>query len=449
MNDYQQAIEKSFDSYIKHLDRLIRIPSVWVEGEEGDTPFGENIQKSLEEMITICQEIGFNTFIDPDGYYGYADAGEGALILGVLGHLDVVPAGDLSNWSSPPFEPRIEDGKYYGRGSQDDKGPMLAAIYALKNLLDSGLKLQGRIRFIFGTDEESLWRGIKRYTEKEEVPSIGFTPDSRFPLIYAEKGLLQIKLCANNEAGVLFKAGDAYNAVPSTITAPASMTIKKYLDTLGYEFKDLGEEVEVAGKSAHAQVAETGINAINRYLHALYEAGIPSKSAKFIVENIIGHDFAEPIFGEVKDEHSGSLKFNVGKCDFNDDEEILCIDIRIPVTYDKKIIEQKLKNKAEEYGLSYEEYDYMPSIYVPKDSTLITTLMSAYQEETADFESKPTSSGGATYARAIPNCVAFGAVLPNSEKTEHQPNEYIILEDIKTAMRIYMKAFEKLNKQNC
>ncbi|MGL4393829.1 MAG: Sapep family Mn(2+)-dependent dipeptidase [Brevinema sp.] len=446
MKNYQEAIDKNFDSYIKHLDRLVSIPSVWVEGEEGEYPFGENIQKALEEMIKICDELGFRTFIDPQGYYGYAEIGEGENLLGVLGHLDVVPAGDLNNWTSDPFTPRIEDGKYYARGSQDDKGPTLAAIYALKGLLDNGFEPEGRIRFIFGTDEESLWRDMKKYTEKEEIPSVGFTPDSRFPLIYSEKGLLQVKLRATNDAGIIFKAGDAFNAVPSTITAPASMTLKECLKNLGYEFKDLGEEVEVLGKSAHAQVAETGINAINRYLHALHEAAIPSKAAKFVTENIIGHNFAEPIFGEVKDEHSGELKFNVGKIEC-DDEEILCLDMRIPVTYDKEIIAQKLKDKAAEYGFSYEEYDYMPSIYVPQDSALIKSLMSAYQEETGDLESKPIASGGATYARAIPNCVAFGAILPDRAKTEHQPNEYIVLEDLKTAMRVYMRAFEKLNGQ--
>ncbi|MGL4676773.1 MAG: Sapep family Mn(2+)-dependent dipeptidase [Brevinema sp.] len=446
MNNYQETIDKNFDCYITHLSRLVSIPSVWIEGEEKNTPFGENIQKSLEEMIAICKELGFRTFIDPNGYYGYAEIGEGTPLLGVLGHLDVVPAGDLNNWTKPPFEPYIQEGKYYGRGSQDDKGPTLAAVYALKNLLDLGFQPKGRIRVIFGTDEESLWRDMKEYLQKEEIPSVGFTPDSRFPLNYSEKGLLQVKLRTSNDAGIIFKGGDAFNAVPSTITAPASKTIKECLKNLGYEFKDLGDQVEVIGKAAHAQVAETGINVINRYLHALYEAKIPSKAAKFITENIIGHNFAEPIFGKVKDEHSGELKFNLGKIEC-DEEEILCIDMRIPVTYKKEVITEILKDKASEYGFSYEEYDYLPSIYIPQDSILIKSLMSAYQEETGDKESTPIASGGATYARAIPNCVAFGAILPNRAKVEHQPNEYIVLEDIKTAMRIYMRAFEKLNGQ--
>ncbi len=135
---------------------------------------------------------GFAIYKDHKGYYGYAEIGDGEQMIGVLGHLDVVPTGELSAWDSAPFEPEIRDGKLYGRGgTQDDKGPTLAAIFAVKALIDSGIKLNKRIRFIFGTDEETLWRCIDRYLEKEEVPQCGFTPDAAFPLIHAEKMLIQ------------------------------------------------------------------------------------------------------------------------------------------------------------------------------------------------------------------------------------------------------------------
>ena len=400
----------------------------------------------LEEMIDICKELGFRTYIDSEGYYGYAEIGSGEKLVGVLGHLDVVPPGDLSKWENEPFKPVIKDGKYYGRGAQDDKGPTLAAIYALKTLLDCGFKLKYRVRFIFGTDEENLWRDMPKYVEKEEIPTVGFTPDSKFPLIYSEKGLLQCKLIAKNESGLVFKGGDAFNSVPSNIIVPKNEELMKVLLELNYEFKDKDEVIEIVGKSVHAQVAETGINAINRYMHALTKLGKETKSGKFITENLIGYDFAEPIFELVKDEHSGELKFNVGKIEFTEENEILMIDMRIPVTYDKEKIVETLSRKAKEYGFEYIQHDYLKSIYVPLDSELITTLMSAYQEITGDMESQPVASGGATYARAMNNCVAFGCVLPGSPKTEHQPNEYIILDDIKKAMKIYMKAFEKCNK---
>lgn len=444
-NNYYEKLENNFPEFLNNLDRVVSIPSYYQE-DSTKYPFGENIQKVLEEMIDICKELGFKTYIDPEGYYGYAEIGNGEKLVGVLGHLDVVPPGDLSKWENEPFKPVIKDGKYYGRGAQDDKGPTLAAIYALKTLLDCGFELKYRVRFIFGTDEENLWRDMPKYVEKEEIPTVGFTPDSKFPLIYSEKGLLQCKLIAKNESGLVFKGGDAFNSVPSNIIVPKNEELMKVLLELNYEFKDKDEVIEIVGKSVHAQVAETGINAINRYMHALTKLGKETKSGKFITENLIGYDFAEPIFELVKDEHSGELKFNVGKIEFTEENEILMIDMRIPVTYDKEKIVETLSRKAKEYGFEYIQHDYLKSIYVPLDSELITTLMSAYQEITGDMESQPVASGGATYARAMNNCVAFGCVLPGSPKTEHQPNEYIILDDIKKAMKIYMKAFEKFNK---
>ena len=442
---YYQKLEENFPSFLKNLDRLVSIPS-YLQEDGSKFPFGENIQKVLEEMLKISQELGFKTYIDPEGYYGYAEIGSGEKLVGVLGHLDVVPPGDLSKWENDPFKPVIKDGKYYGRGAQDDKGPTLAAMYALKTLLDSGFELNYRVRFIFGTDEENLWRDMPKYVEKEEMPTVGFTPDSKFPLIYSEKGLLQCKLIAKNESGMIIKGGDAFNSVPSNMIVDKNEDLIKVLEELNYEYKEKDNKIEVVGKSVHAQVAETGINAINRYMHALTKIGVETKAGKFITENLIGYNFAEPIFGLVKDEHSGELKFNVGKIEFTEENEILGIDMRIPVTYDKDKIVEDLTKKAKEYGFEYTQHDYLKSIYVPLDSELITTLMSAYQEITGDMESQPVASGGATYARAMNNCVAFGCVLPGSPKTEHQPNEYIILDDIKKAIKIYMKAFEKFNK---
>lgn len=443
-------MNKNIDSilpyFLKDLERIVKIPSFNIEDSSG-TPFGQPIQDVLNEMINICGELGFKTFIDPEGYYGYAEYGAGEKLVGVLGHLDVVPPGDLTKWDNPPFEPILKDGKFYGRGTQDDKGPTLAAIYAFKLLLDNNFIPDYRVRFIFGTDEELLWRDMPRYIANEEMPTIGFTPDSKFPLIYAEKGLLQCKLTAKNDSGLVFKGGDAFNSVPSAIKVLKDDKLISALDALNYEYKDLDENhIEIVGKSVHAQVAETGINAINRYLHALHIIGKTTNSSSFVVENLIDHDFAEPIFGVVQDEPSGELKFNVGKIELTPEEEMLCIDIRIPVTCSKEEVVEKLKQKAAEYGFEYKEHDYLRSIYTPLDSELIKTLMAAYQEITGDLESQPVAGGGATYARAIDNCVAFGAILPGRAKTEHQPNEYIVLEDIKIAMEIYMKAFEKFQE---
>ncbi len=434
-------IESNFDSYIQDLITVCKIPSVIADSEEG-APFGRPIRDALEKVAELTRGMGFETYVDPEGYYAYADIGEGDEMIGVLGHLDVVPVGDLEMWNTDPFDPVIKDGNIYGRGTQDDKGPTMAALYAVKALLDEGVKLNKKIRFIFGTDEETLWRGIIKYQEKETMPDYGFSPDSKFPLIYAEKGLLQCKLRAPISTDIRFSGGDAFNAVPSKMIyeGAESSKIKEELDKLNFEAKLEGEKLTVVGKAVHAQVPETGINAITRFAMAFKNAGFSSVSTNFLAE-VIGEDcFATKIVGNLEDEMSGKLKFNVGKIELNDEEEVICLDIRIPVTADKDEVVAKLSKSAKEYGLEYEEFDYLRSIYVPKDSKLVKSLMASYQKVTGDMESEPESSGGATYARAMDNCVAYGAIFPGEAKTEHQPNEYTPLDTMKRATLVYAEA---------
>ncbi len=432
------------EGFLNHLKRVIAIPSLLKEGGEGACPFGKGIQKALEEFLKISSELGMKTFLDPEGYYGYAEVGEGEKLFGVLGHIDVVPPGDLSKWNSDPFSLEIREGNIYGRGVTDDKGPLLLTMHALKNMLDQGHSHNYRIRFIFGTDEENLWRGIEKYLEKEETPLMGITPDSTFPIVYAEKGLLQCKLVAPNKSGLLFKGGDAFNCVPSSFKTELNDTLESKLKELSYEYTKDENGIEIVGKSVHAKIPEEGINAVIRYLHALNESGTKTNSGDFVCDNLIHHKFAEPIFGELKDDVSGELKFNLGKIEFTEEHEILFIDMRYPVTSDKETIISLLKETCQRYNFSYEEYDHLRSIYLSVDSPIVKGAMNAYQKITNDFDSKPISSGGATYARAIDNCVAFGPSLPGALKTEHQPNECITVENMTQALRIYESFFSNL-----
>lgn len=445
-----ESIKKELEALqgdlIHSIKELVSIPSV-INEDSSSYPFGENIDKALRKTLELCEALGFKTHYDPEGYYGYAEIGQGEELVGILGHLDVVPAGALDVWNHNPFEPVIEDGKLYGRGTQDDKGPMLAALYAAKALMNLGADFNKRLRFIFGTDEESLWRDMKKYMEKEEKPSLGFTPDSTFPIIYAEKGLLQIVLEGQNESNLVLEGGNAFNSVPDNIiyTANKQKELKAELIKLGYEYEATETGTKVLGKSSHAAAAEKGVNAITRLAIALRNIGVSSKAIEFIVNEIGEDPFATKIFGNCEDEDSGKLKFNIGKISLKE-QETLSIDIRIPVTVDKDEIVSKVSKAANKYGLTYREFDWMKSIYIPKDHFLIRTLLAVYQEVTKDMVSEPISSGGATYARALDNCVAFGPVLPGSTETEHEPNEHIVLKDIFVALEIYAKAIYKLTR---
>lgn len=447
-NIIKSKVNDLIPSLIDSIKEVVSYRSV-LDETASDSPFGKEIDECLKSTLNICSSLGFRTHYDKDGYYGYAEVGEGAELIGVLGHLDVVPEGDLSAWSHPPYDLTISDNKLYGRGTQDDKGPTISCIYAIKALLDSGIKLNKRIRVIFGTDEENLWRGITRYkTNGEEIPSMGITPDSEFFCINSEKGLLQAKLTCKNNSNILLTAGNAFNSVPDkaiyTCSSKELSSLKEILDNLHFNYDIKGNSICILGKGVHSASSAEGINAISRLSIALNQLGCTSNSIKFIAE-VIGEDVALSKLLPNCEDVSGKLTVNVGKLNIEKDTETICLDIRIPVTIDKEQVVDVIKAKGEEYGLNYEEYDWLASSYVPADHFLIKTLKEVYEEETG-LEAIPQASGGATYARAMDNCVAFGMVFPDSAKTEHQPDEYITMKDLVKATEIYALTLYKLAK---
>lgn len=431
------------DEFLISLKTLISYPSVLNEGENG-TPFGQAIQDVLEKTLEICRDIGFTTYLDPKGYYGYAEIGQGAELLAILCHLDVVPSGDEADWQTPPFEATIKDGWVFGRGVQDDKGPSLAALYAVKSLLDQGIQFKKRVRFIFGTDEETLWRCMARYNTIEEQASMGFAPDSSFPLTYAEKGLLQVKLHGPGSDQLELEVGGAFNVVPdkANYQGPLYEQVCNDLKEAGYDYQSTEQTVMVLGVPKHAKDASQGINAVIRLATIL--APLQEHPALSFLATQAGQDgTGRQIFGDIADEPSGHLSFNVAGLMINHERSEIRIDIRTPVLADKEELVELLTRCAQNYQLRYEEFDYLVPLYVAKDSKLVSTLMQIYQEKTGD-NSPAISSGGATFARTMPNCVAFGALFPGAKQTEHQANECAVLEDLYRAMDIYAEAVYRL-----
>ena len=431
------------DEFLTSLKTLISYPSVLNEGENG-TPFGQAIQDVLEKTLEICRSLGFTTYLDPKGYYGYAEIGQGAELLAVLCHLDVVPSGDEADWQTPPFEATIKDGWIFGRGVQDDKGPSMAALYAVKALLDSGVEFKKRVRFIFGTDEETLWRCMGRYNELEETATLGFAPDSSFPLTYAEKGLLQVKLHGPGSDQLELEAGAAFNVVPGKASYQGELLdqIVAGLQAAAFEYEQNDQQVTLLGLPKHAKDAAEAINAIVRLATVLQP--LQAHPALAFIAEAVGEDATGGrLFGDISDEPSGRLSFNIAGLTLNSEKSEIRIDIRIPVLADKDQLVAKLAEIAGRYQLNYEEFDYLAPLYVPKDSELVSTLMAIYQEKTGDT-SPAMSSGGATFARTMPNCVAFGALFPGAEQTEHQANERAFLDDLYRAMDIYAETIYRL-----
>ena len=428
---------------VKTLERLISVPSYNQPAEEG-APFGKGIRNALDEMMKICDELSFKTYEDPDGYYGYAEVGSGDKIFGVICHLDTVPAGDLGKWKHNPFKGTVINDAVYGRGSQDDKGPGIAALYAVKALMDQGYHFNQRIRFIYGTDEEILWRGIAEYNKKEAPIDSGISPDAEFPLIYAEKGLQQSYLVGPGTDQLKLNLKNAFNAVPDSAVydGPKQDEVKVALDKHGFEYTSDDNSITVIGKSVHAMMAPKGTNAVLRLAIALDDV-FDFKPLDFIGKLFKEGATGSNVLGDVRDE-SGQLTFNISSLEINENETRMQIDLRIPVTVDRDNLLAKLSKQVAAYDLKYVHFDYLAPLYVPKDSKLVRTLMKVYKEQTGDVDAEPQISGGATFARTMKNCVAFGGMLPTTPDYMHQANEQWPLSDMYKAMEIYAQAIKKL-----
>lgn len=426
------------------LKRIVSIPSVNIGDGVTYPPFGQAIADCLAEVLSICKTLGMSTYSDPEGFYGYADYGQGEELVAVLCHLDVVPAGDLNLWDTHPFNAVVKDGKLLGRGSQDDKGPTIAALYGFKAVVDEGINFTKRIRFVFGTDEETLWRCMDRYNLKEEQPTMGFVPDSSFPVTYAEKGLLQIKLIGPGSSDFSLVCGGAFNVVPDRASYQGNdaKIVSEKLAEINVNQNFDGQLVTVKGKAVHASTAEQGINAINQLAKGLVHVH-PHPMVQFLAEKVGDETNGFSIFGEIQDEMTGELTFNVASICIDENNSEIKLDLRIPISFPIEDLVETLKNVVAPYGLNYQEFDHVAGLYVPKESELVQTLMTIYQSKTGD-KTWPLTSGGATYARTMQNMVAFGARFPTTEGLAHQSNEGISLDELFQAMDIYAETIFQL-----
>lgn len=462
--NFDQRIDDMRADIIKSTQEIIRIKSVEEEAV-GNMPFGEGVQKSLECALDLSDKLGFNTK-NVDNYAGHADFGNGEETLGILVHIDVVPEGD--NWDYPPYGAEIHNNRIYGRGAIDDKGPAVAALYAMKAVMDSGVELNKKVRMIFGTNEETHWKGIEYYLEKEKAPDLGFTPDADFPAIHGEKGILIFNLIKEfneklDDGGIEvieIKGGTAPNSVPDYCEARLK-TDKEFEHILKAYNKEKNGKIELSreddiivlksyGVSAHGSTPEKGVNAIAHILELLNVLDLQlGDLSKFIRDysTLIGMDLnGERIGCSFEDKQSGKLIFNVGKINMTEKEVSMAINIRYPVTEEADNVYAGIKEKLKDTKISVEEVETKLPLYVPKDNDLVVKLMDVYRKHTGDNKSEPITIGGGTYARAIKNAVAFGPLMQDMEETAHQRNEYIDIDHLIKVSKIYAHAIYELAK---
>lgn len=439
---------------IEDIQKMVKINSVRdVENGTKTKPFGPGVDEALTTFLEIAQNMGMRIYKDPNGLYGYAEVGpeDAKEMIGILGHVDVVPVGDTDQWTKAgPFSGEIVDDTIIGRGSLDDKGPMIVNLHAVRTLMDLNVELNKRIRVIVGTAEETTWEGIEAYLEKEEHPQIGYSPDANFPLINAEKTISQFDGIVSkiNNNFTLISDG-AYNAVADKVkyTGTKAKELVAKLQEHGTEYQQISEtEVLIIGKSAHSMACYLGKNAIAYAAMALYEIDELSPSIKFIAEKFKDTFHGELICGKVEDEVSGSLTLNIGWIQINHESEKVGFDARIPVLVNESEIYQVFKQELKRYGIDYQEHKEDKKLYVSENSQLVQALLSVYREVTNKPEAKPLSSGGGTYARALDNLVAFGMVFEEEGMSDlmHQPNECLEIRFIPLALEIYAKSLYNL-----
>ena len=445
-----ELIDSYRDDFTKMLQRWVRIPSVKSEAEDG-APFGREIRNMLDTAMEDARKLGF-AVRDFDGYACDITLGEAEEKIAVLGHLDVVPVGD--GWKYPPFGAQRVGDRVYGRGTGDDKGPALAALFAMRAIREAGVTLKRAIRLILGCDEESGWADMDWYCDHAKMPDIGFSPDASFPLINTEKGMIhafaRAKLSPEGLQVKRLAVGERLNVIPGEAEAlvegglalAEKVTAFAAKTGLPYEAEITPEGVllKAHGIPGHSAYPFECRNANGMLLILLRELGAWGALKTLADAYPMEHDGAALVIA-CKDELSGPLTCNMGILRINGGELVASLDCRCPVSADLSALTEQIR--AHLPGFRLENLSTTVPHHVPADSELVPALLDAWHEETG-LPAIPQSTGGGTYAKVLKQGVAFGAGFPGDEDLAHQANEYVELPKMIKAAKIYANALLRL-----
>ena len=430
---------------IETLQRWIRVPSVRAERSADNAPFGAEVRRALDVAIADIARLGMNPR-DIDGYCCDAEIGTGENPLAVLAHLDVVPEGD--GWDYDPYGAEIVDGKMYGRGTGDDKGPGVAALFAMKAILDAGIELKRPCRLILGCDEECGMQDLEYYEEKIGLPDMGFSPDAEFPLINTEKGIMQMKLDGEvtDERLISIACGTRANVVPGNAVAVlAGDWREQAADCFDVEDEDCAIETElvdgntkivVTGVPAHASTPDQGKNAAKMLIAVLVKLGVGGAPIALLDEAAGEGAYGVNLGIAGSDAVSGPLTINLGLMFLEKGKLSVTFDCRYPVFFDDKTVSSTVAKRLAPAGFVMEPCHASHPHHVPESSELVTKLMAVYNAITGT-QAKPFAIGGGTYARHLKEGVAFGMMFPGEPELAHQANENIDVANFVKAARIY------------
>ena len=453
-----QYIDEHWEEIVDDIARMVEVPSFEELDEAAPgAPFGPGPRAALSQILAIADRMGFET-TDVDGYMGFADfKGATDTQVGIIGHVDVVPAGP--GWHFDPFTVTLKDGYLMGRGTLDDKGPVVVTLWALKFWKDLGVTFPYTTRFLFGVNEETGMGDVPYYRERYADPAFLFTPDAEFPVCYGEKGGFDATITSKPLDGrviVELTGGAATNAVPGTASAlvradaaelPAAERI-----TVTPEGDGLAR-IEAVGKSAHAATPETGVNAIGVLVDYLLANGLCSADERAFLEfdqKLLGHTDGSGVGLACSDEYFGPLTVIGGTIALEDGRLVQTMDSRWPTSTTPEGITKAVTSLTDPIGATFENTLLMDPFLVKPESPQIQALLGAYREVTGDEERQPFTIGGGTYAREFTSGASFGPERTWQKQPDwvggmHGPDEGISEEDLKTALKVYALALDKLN----
>ncbi len=463
MNGIKNYLEAHKNEMIDLLAELVAIPSVLDEPEEG-CPFGKYPAAALNFMLKKCSEYGF-AVDNVENYAGSAEIPDMDCQLGILTHLDVVPA-DTEGWSSDPFTLSRSESRLTGRGTIDDKGPAVAAVFALRAVKELGIPLKKGVRLIFGTDEENGSADLAYYRQKRALPPMIFTPDGEYPLINGEKGMLRIYFSAPFTPEIRIDGGSVINAVP---------------ENCAYSFKNRGISGIIHGKAAHASTPEKGENAITLFLNSFADESPILKSIQQIFQH--GDVEGKAIFGDNSRNFTCVLsmlktveklgntfiirpsipkrakdfeqKFRmsrkttkaywrmVRRMTQTDGISVRKIgtvwnrgayikggvDIRFPMERTKAEISDIICSQLRSAGFEIDSCEGVEPHYTDENSDFVRALLRVY-ERVSGLKGECLTIGGGTYVHEISGGVAFGAQFPDEDCRMHSPDEFITVDNL-------------------
>ncbi|MBR4068876.1 MAG: Sapep family Mn(2+)-dependent dipeptidase [Clostridia bacterium] len=452
--DITNIIESMRDELVDTLKRWIAVPSVKAEAQPG-APFGPEVKRMLHMALEEGERMGFAAR-NIDEYAGDLRMGPiGVEPLGILAHLDVVPAGD--GWQTPPFEPVQVEDRIFGRGTSDDKGPAIAALFAMKAIKEAGIPLKREVRLILGCDEESGWEDMAYYCEHCDMPKTGFSPDASFPVINTEKGLLHLSLrapfCNEGLEVKQISVGERCNVIPGNAEALIGGT-EEECERINRLAVDMMVQVEAeymgehtirlisTGIPGHAAYPEAAKNALGQLLIMLRALGV--SGALRTLADVVGMEYDGSGLGvRCSDETSGSLTCNLGILRYAPDAGLYAtLDIRYPILCKwEAVVAAATAALGKDIQVTVDEQK--DPHHVAPSSELVTALLDAYHEVTGRTR-ECIATGGGTYARCLEEGVAFGSAFPEDEELAHQAGEYASIDGLMQNVQIFARAIELL-----